>query len=174
MDKYIWTKNNFICNELCEDIIDFIKDYKNINLINFNDNKYINCKSILIKDIKIIEYINKQIIETLDIYANKILNTENNDFILDNLYNINKLEKNIGFKKLKHDFIVKQDKVFTYLFFIIFLNNNDEFSILINNIKIKPEIGKILLFPCGWCFPYEYLKSQNDNYFITGYIHKKY
>jgi len=57
------------------------------------------------------------------------------------------------------------------LCFVWFLNNYDGEYIFWNSYKIKPEIGKFLLFPNSWCFLYEeFIKLNQDKYIIYGYV----
>lgn len=175
MEKFIFTKKNFMAEELCEDIIKDI-DIKNNKLSYENKNKN-NFENYLINDEKVIKFINNELIYELQTYYYKLLDNDKcYTFILDKIIHLNKVKKNVDYKKLSHDFRLKENKIYSYFTFIIFLNNNNKNSgIKINNTHIKPEIGKLLVFPCGWCFPYGYLKcSESDNYFITGTIYNKY
>jgi hypothetical protein len=57
--------------------------------------------------------------------------------------------------------------------FIWYLNNieNDGETLIIDTHKIKPEKGKLVLFPYCWCFPTNETTSiYKDKYIITGYL----
>lgn len=172
MDIFIFTKKNILSTELCYEIICYYDNYNKSEIIgtNINNKNYTdNFEFISMYNQKYIKIINNELNDILNIYKKDILQDNKLSFMLDNLYHINKFNKNKDFKVLNHDFFIKEKKIYTYLKFIIFLNDSDDY-IIVNNIKIKSEAGKLLLFPCGWIFPYECTKSENDNYFISGYI----
>jgi len=187
MDTFIQTKDNFITKDLCDDIIlnfnkNNINHLNNLNNLNNPNNKQnINedngYEKYLIENNNIVKCVLNGFDEILKIYNKEILDYKVNIFLIDNEMYYIKLNKNKDNKKLNNYFNIKNNNnEYSFLMFIIFLNENDINSgIRINNNYIKPEIGKLLLFPCGWCFPYEYLMpSKQDNYFISGIIYNKF
>jgi hypothetical protein len=57
--------------------------------------------------------------------------------------------------------------------YIWFLCNYDG-EFIINNYKIKPVAGALLIFPCSWCFPYyENIAFNTTKYCIFGYVGDK-
>jgi hypothetical protein len=63
---------------------------------------------------------------------------------------------------------------YSVIFFIFFLNTVDDGEILISDkYKIKPEKGKLLLFPSEWFFQYKCLKPavNSNRYTISGFLY---
>ena len=57
--------------------------------------------------------------------------------------------------------------------FIWYLNTieNDGETLILDTYKIKPEKGKLVLFPYCWCFPTnETISIYKDKYIITGFL----
>jgi hypothetical protein len=179
MDKYIYIKNNIISHNLCNEIIDNYNNIDKSKIFNHNiqkKNYIMNYESILITEDKIIKIINNELIEELNYYHN-LINYDKKNIILDNTYYINKLNKDSSQKTYNYDLLFKKENntYYSFLKFIIFLNNNNSNIIINKDIIVKPEVGKLLIFPCGWCFPYKYSKSYDqDNLFISGFIYSKF
>jgi hypothetical protein len=97
------------------------------------------------------------------------------DNIIYNGCHINKYEcKNEG----KYDYHI--DRYLTkgmgqerYITFIWYLNDVEEGgeTEIKGNIRIKPETGKLLLFPSAWTYPHCSRKTiSNDKYVIVGWL----
>ena len=58
---------------------------------------------------------------------------------------------------------------------VLFLNDVEEggeFEFLHSELKVKPEKGKVLMFPCNYLFPYRVnTPKSNDLTIMTGYIY---
>ncbi len=82
----------------------------------------------------------------------------------------------IGYK-WHHDFYVKPNADYRFLTVIIYLNTideNGETEFLIGK-KVKPEAGKVLIFPATWTYNHRGNPPKNDNkYIITTFIYHKY
>jgi hypothetical protein len=61
------------------------------------------------------------------------------------------------------------------LSFIFYLNDVDEgeTAFPLHGIAIRPETGKLLLFPPYWTHPHAGLSPRNDKYIATGFIRIK-
>ena len=170
MDNYIIEKKNTFTEEFCEEVINiynncnlesFLNKKQNYNKINLNKNQNIDNILLSINTKLKEELINMNIKDSLLLYDDYI-------FI--------KFEKENGFINYLNEFIVSKN-IFTYMEFIIFLNDVEEGGIveISGNYKIKPEKGKLLIFPSGWLFPYSHKKSiSNDKYIISGKIFTKF
>ena len=61
----------------------------------------------------------------------------------------------------------------TYLFYLNDIDVGGETEIM-KTIKIKPEAGKLLLFPACWTYPHKgCMPISNNKYIITGWIYIK-
>lgn len=91
------------------------------------------------------------------------------------IFQMQKYEKGKG-KYIYHndskiDIKSNQYRVVTFLWYLNDVNEGGETE-LFGNIKIKPEAGKLLLFPATWTFPHcGTVPISNDKYIITGWIH---
>jgi len=185
-EQLIIIKNNFITNELINDIIEIIDDLSNKNLSldykNFSKNE--NWGKI---KKNIIHKINKELsnykimINSKSLFINtgnefstinfEYLNKSNFEFIIENnntfedSYNIN----------ISNRFEIKDDVVSKKIMkYTIFLNNCDKEIIFWETYKIKPQKGSILIFPISWCFPYYELINKESKYIsLNGYIKEK-
>lgn len=123
------------------------------------------------------------LIMNIDLYKNSLFSLENN-YKLDILhkkisvdkFTVNKIEKNkenILIDKYKNNFNVTDKKkcILTYIFFLNNIEDGGDLEFL-NNVKITPEKGKIVMFPAEWFFNYKFnISETNDMYFITGNIY---
>ena len=61
--------------------------------------------------------------------------------------------------------------MFTYLWYLNTVIEGGE-TVFWDSYKIKPEAGKIVLFPACWTFPHTgKMPISNDKYIITGWIY---
>ena len=92
----------------------------------------------------------------------------------DSGYHIQKYEPNKGFYTWHNDFHFDADRGQRFLTFIWYLNTVDEGgeTEFTNGVKVKPEKGKVVMFPATWtythrgCIPY-----SNEKYILTGWIY---
>jgi hypothetical protein len=67
----------------------------------------------------------------------------------------------------------KEHRMVTFLWYLNTVNEGGETEIW-GETKIKPEAGKLLLFPACWTFPHSGKMPISDNkYIITGWIYVK-
>ena len=174
MDNYIIEKKNVFTNEFCHEIIDIYNNYDMENVLNIKQNfcrvnlkKYENIVNILL-------CINSKLQEQLiNMRLNININTE---ILVFDDYNFLKFEKENGFINYLNDFTVFKN-IYSYMEFIIFLNDVEDGGLveISGNYKIKPEKGKLLIFPSGWIFPYSHKKPlSDDKYIISGKIFSKF
>jgi hypothetical protein len=146
-------------------------DYKNTKL-----EKFQHISINLETEPELIKTINIEVENALN-YFKKIDNNIPDDYLLFNVYQIVKLEKKMGYKSYLHDFKVLEGNIYSFFEFILFLNDVEEGGEveIMGKTKIKPEKGKLLIFPSGWCFPYcNKMPISDDQYIITGKIFKKF
>ena len=73
-------------------------------------------------------------------------------------------DSSIDYKNSKH-------RVVTYLWYLNTVEEGGETEFW-GNYKIKPERGKLLLFPASWTFPHcGKMPISNDKYIITGWVY---
>ena len=85
---------------------------------------------------------------------------------------IQKYEKNKG-KYIYHNDFNSGDNSSRIITFLWYLNTVEEggHTVFWENYKIKPEQGKLLLFPSFWCYPHTGKVPLSDNkYIITGWL----
>lgn len=184
--EYIYIENNVLSEEECNDIINqFEKSkfysgvigqglYKNIK--NTNDFHMSNDTDSF-KEIDNILY--KKLHDHLTSYLNKInkkcITILMSDMV-DSGFNIQKYTKNEGFYQYHNDsgysINLKKSRFLTYLFY---LNNVDEGgeTEFFGSYKVKPETGKLIIFPACWTYPHCGLQPvSHDKYIVTGWIYQ--
>ena len=85
---------------------------------------------------------------------------------------IQKYEKNKG-KYIYHNDFHSENNSSRIITFLWYLNTVEEggHTVFWENYKIKPEQGKLLLFPSFWCYPHTGKVPLSDNkYIITGWL----
>jgi hypothetical protein len=69
------------------------------------------------------------------------------------------------------DFNKNRYRVFTYLWYLNTVTEGGE-TVFWDSYKIKPEAGKLVLFPACWTFPHTGKMPISDNkYIITGWVY---
>ena len=98
--------------------------------------------------------------------------------IEDSGYKIQKYEKNKGFYKYHDDASINYKKnAYRIITFLWYLNTVDEGgeTEFLNKYKIKPEAGKLLLFPATWTYPHTgVMPISSDKYIATGWMYINY
>ena len=192
MDKFIIEKRNFLPEDLCERIIErFEKSNKSENgsYLCYSLNKIVSKNKYneelnmqehgdwedLIKEIT--PYIDKAW-EMYDFHLFKTFNYPNQEYHpMDRLlkrkcYNFGYLIHKIK-KGDRYEFHLDSEPIFPeYIQMIIYLNTVNKggrtFLISEEDCAIKPETGKILIFPCSWTFPHSGEKiGDNPKYILT-------
>jgi hypothetical protein len=97
--------------------------------------------------------------------------------LFDIAFMIQKYEKNVGKYTYHNDFhidyISKSYRIITFLWYLNDVDEGGETEFW-GNYKIKPEAGKLILFPATWTFPHTgKMPLSNDKYIITGWLYKK-
>jgi len=196
----IFCKKNFIYEKkdsITDELVDFIIKKFNIDdsEVFYFDPIHIHKSPLDIDMDRIYNYLKTELEKNIVIYVNKInnqfVNKENNynfkimnnitsDFFSDFVITKNYFDKEkYVFSSSRKRFIIKNtskclSKRIKILNFMWFLNDYDGEIIFWNNYSIKPSIGKLLIFPASWCFPYEELIKINSYVsMISGYIYRE-
>lgn len=189
---FIYTNKQSISKEICEDLIyyfnkniskgykgctfagvhEHIKDSWDLCIDNYtNDDKWNKYYKLLSSEIEI----------NLKNYIKKINNDNNIDNILTNstlkpeCFQMQKYEKNKG-KYIYHsdgsnDYKGRRYRVITYLWYLNNVDDGGETEFF-SNYKVKPEAGKLILFPASWTYPHcGKMPISNDKYIITGWVY---
>ena len=185
MEEYIY-ENQSLSHEICEKIIELFNKYTHGSEHTTSNKKIIN-----------LEISSTNISETNDFYFIKNILVQELEKNIQSYYN--KLDNNNYFFNLTHttktihNFLIKRyiniktceyqshdinnnnnnfnnkSKIIT---FIWYLNDIHDGETDISGYKVKPEQGKLLLFPSEWFFPYNDTYSTiNNKYIITGSIY---
>ena len=192
--NYICEYKNSIPNILCNEIIKLFEtqDNKNEGLTICGINKNIKDTTDYVipkNDIKwkkIENFLYKELLNKLNKYikthSKNEYDTENVKYKIFNQtiklqnFMIQKYDKNKG-KYIYHDDFHSEDIGQRIITFIWYLNNVEEGgnTVFWENYKIKPEQGKLILFPSFWCYPHKgELPLSSDKFIITGWLYTKY
>jgi hypothetical protein len=97
------------------------------------------------------------------------------EILADYGFQIQSYKKNVGQYKIHNDTNIKWDIQFERVItFIIYLNTVDEGGETdFGYMKIKPEAGKLVMFPATWTYPHSGLVPiSSDKYIVTGWFYK--
>jgi hypothetical protein len=202
LDNFIYTNPFSISKEVCEDIIEnyenekenryegvtgggLNKDIKDTLdfVIPKNNEKWYNVHYLLEKELNnnIKKYQQKLNDKKLFNYTNKKQNTGRQFKILDYSkflspnFMIQRYTKQKGRYTYHNDFRINwNEKKYRAVNFLWYLNSVDEGgeTEFWGNYKIKPEAGKLVLFPACWTFPHAgKMPISQDKYIITGWLY---
>jgi hypothetical protein len=206
--EYIYSNENSISKQLCNDIILLYENYSSYHYKGLTSGGYqprvkdtidfiIPTDNDMSKDwYKINNFLNKELhknIKQYIVYINSLVNSTDNynikyDFIKSlNFVNntakffqydslmIQKYLKNKGKYIFHDDSLIDFDKsrfrIFTFIWYLndVIVGGETKF---LNDYTIKPEAGKLVLFPACWTFPHTgKMPISNDKYIITGWIY---
>jgi len=130
---------------------------------------------LLSKELKnnVIEYIkkcNNIVHSNYQIFSTNYLTTDS--------MQIQKYEKNVG-KYVYHEdsrcnFTDRKSRKLTFLWYLNDVHEGGETEFW-SKYSIKPEAGKLVLFPACWTFPHRgNVPISNDKYIITGWLWQHY
>ena len=183
MKQFLY-ENNSLSYDICDKIVElFDKDtnkadnnFKKI-LVNLDisakmteSNEYYPIVNILIKELE----------KNIESYYAKL---DNNIYFFDVTHKTKSIDKFsiqrfISSQTHKSEFMNDNNKInyndkLKILKFIWYLNDIDDGETLfLMTHKIKPEKGKMVIFPSDWFFPFEERYSKtNDKYIITGNVY---
>lgn len=200
MDKFIYQNKYSIPSPLCDEIIQKfeetedkrdgstlggvqkkIKDTKDYNIphSDSSDSKWFKIEKFLYKELfanvkKYVEHIN------IPNYKPE-LNCGQDSSILKNTelhtdsFMIQRYEKGVGKYVYHNDYDMEYDakryRVITFLWYLNTVEEGGETEFW-GNFKIKPEKGKLVLFPAAWPFPHRGIMPISSNkYIITGWLY---
>lgn len=200
-DKYIYLNKHSLAPEVCLDIIQLYENekptskYEGLTLsgvnktikdtvdfsIPLNDEKWYKYHKLLNNELKINlkKYIsnlnNNEEFKNIDQLSKKTYIFFENEKISTNIFMVQKYTKNIGKYIYHNDFRIdlaeKKYRVITFLWYLNTVEEGGE-TAFEEDLKIKPETGKLLFFPASWTYPHAgKMPISSDKYIITGWIY---
>jgi hypothetical protein len=185
-DPYYYIDKNALTKETCEKIIQMFEEseqHEGITSTGFN----INVKKTYEVNIRgdkwqeIDNMISNVLTNSIIKYGEKIKITTNNNYILHHLcnnvtdtgYQIQKYIKGDGFYNWHHDFLINNNDSCRIVTFLFYLNDVEEGGdTFFYNGKVKPEAGKLILFPATWTYNHKgNMPISNDKYIVTGWFY---
>jgi hypothetical protein len=86
---------------------------------------------------------------------------------------IQRYTKNEGKFVYHEDFSIRDNihRVITYIWYLNDVNEGGETEFC-GDFRIKPTVGKLVLFPASWCYPHcGIMPISEDKFIITGWLH---
>jgi len=187
-DFYIYSTKNSLSKSLCEEIIDrFEKEDKKRAGITFaGENKdikdtldfHLSHNPDAWKDID--KVLTNELSKALNLYFDNI-NKDIKILVCDNLtdlgFQIQKYNKGVGKYIFHNDHQIYlndgMDRALTYIWYLNDVEEGGETSFY-NKGKVRPEQGKLVLFPSCWTYPHAgIMPVSSDKYIITGWVLKQ-
>jgi hypothetical protein len=200
MNKFIYLNAHSIPPELCDDLIEYYYDVKdshyegrtlggvNKNIKDTTDFTIpLNAEPGSRWD-KINKFLQKELRTNLKMYLDQLkdipeFSAEQNNgvdyrifdyqYFTENCFMLQKYEKQKGKYTYHNDFLLDSDshRVITYLWYINDVEEGGETE-LWHSLKIKPEKGKLLLFPAHFSVPHcGLMPISSDKIIITGWLY---
>jgi len=196
LKKMIYIKQNSICSELCDELIQMYENSEkhdgvtagglNRNVKTTSDYNIINNKewdevtTFLKKELQVNYLIYKKKLSENQNYNKNQYSTYKHNMLSYNkiaipAFLIQRYIQNIGRYVYHHDFMVdwktSQYRIITFIWYLNDVSEGGETEFFAS-FKIKPEKGKLVLFPSSWTFPHCGKMPISDNkYIITGWLY---
>jgi hypothetical protein len=188
MLKYIYEKKKSLDKESCLNIIKYFENNPNKQyrgIVGYK--KLVDENQKLTTDMTFplpynedgieTEFLNMLLIELNKNVKDYILNTslsDKNDKLILKTIQIQKYTKDVGIFETHTDCECEDGKTYRVITFIWYLNDVDNGgeTEFFGNYLIKPEQGKLLLFPSDWFIPHKgRIPISSDKYIVTGWIY---
>jgi hypothetical protein len=187
---YIYSNNNSISKELCADIIELFEKeddkYEGITMSGLNKTIKDTIDFIIPKNSekwnKISSFLSDELTRNVSTYLKKLYDNINTNlsFFKDKEttiqhFQIQRYTANVG-KYIYHndaDIDIQENKyrIITFLWYLNTVNEGGETEFN-GDFLVKPEVGKLILFPATWTFPHcGRIPISNDKYILTGWIY---
>lgn len=191
---FIKTYQNSLGNLLCEDIIKIFKktpnkldgitgaginkDFKDTTDLHSHDlqedKEWVIIEGILRKELN-----TKLMMYYYDINEGNMVNSVFNPYPIssDSGFQIQEYKAKQGHYHSVHNDFENNEQGFRTLTYLWYLNDVKEGgeTMFYKDMKIKPETGKLLIFPALWTYPHQGLMPiSNDKYILTGWIYSRF
>jgi hypothetical protein len=195
--NFIYENNTSLCEELCNEIIELFEDeeeshYLGITGGGFNPNvkrtidfslkNFFDNGNNVLKHVgkweKIIYFLEKELSKNIRKYLSDLNTKYDTKFFNDTQFDtkgflLHKYYKNDGKFEYHNDFSIENGKhrVIVYLWYLNDVFEGGETEIF-DNVFVKPEMGKLLLFPALWYYKHKgHIPISNNKYVITGWFY---
>ena len=200
MEKYIYINKKSLSTEVCRDLIELFENeerkYDGVThggvQKNIKDTKDFVIPENEAKWYKYYHLFHNELTRNLQLYLNKLnkndsFKNENqntttvykhfeNTNISHSVFMLQRYIMNEGRYVYHNDFSIdlknKKNRVITYLWYLndVLEGGETEFPDL--NLKVKPETGKLVLFPATWDFPHcGKMPISSNKYIVTGWLY---
>jgi hypothetical protein len=181
-DPYYYIDKNALSKETCNGIIDLFESlpqHKGVTGGGLNTDVKRTFEVKIQGDIwkEYDDILCKSLYRAVDDYSIQLINKCNNTTLTDKTltdsgYQIQKYIKYDGFYKWHSDERINNEKSSRTITFLWYLNDIDEGGeTYFYNGKVKPEAGKLILFPATWTYNHKgNMPKSHDKYIITGWI----
>jgi hypothetical protein len=160
MENFIYIKENFLSQEICNTFVEKCKmvNANNLSKCYYNDDIGNQLIKLLTPEL---EYYIKHVYCSVSKYS-----SDKN--VIAEYYEIKKIPSNTNSQYENMSSTTIRGNVS----FVMYLNNVENGNdLILENITIEPTIGKLLLFPCDWTFPLIQESSNDcDKYVLIGSI----
>ena len=197
MDDFIYLYKTSLSSSLCNEIIELFEDedkshYLGITgggftpnvkkTIDFSLKNYfqngINMLKHLDKWEKIIGFLERELSKNIKKYVNDLNKKYDTMFFNETHFQtkgflLHKYYKNDGKFDYHHDFVFDNNmhRVIVYLWYLNDVMEGGDTEIF-DNVFVKPEVGKLLLFPALWYYKHKgHIPISNNKYVITGWFY---
>jgi hypothetical protein len=203
MEKYIYINKKSLSSEVCRDLIELFENeerkYDGVTRgglqKNIKDTKDFVIPENEPKWYKYYHLFHHELTRNLQIYLNKL--NDNSSFKNQN-QNTTNIYKHFENAKISHsifmlqryimnegkyvyhndfsiDYNTKKNRIITYLWYLNDVEEGGETDFPDINIKVKPETGKLVLFPATWDFPHcGKMPISSNKYIVTGWLYVDY
>jgi hypothetical protein len=193
INDLIYVNKYSISRELCNDMINLFEQedqrYGGVTAAGLNKNIKDTTDFLITKGgprwDKINKVLSKELNNNVTEYVKKCSNIVNSnycilhaDYLSTDSMQLQKYEKNVG-KYVYHedsrcDFTNRKIRKITFLWYLNDVVEGGETEFW-SKYSIKPEAGKLILFPASWTFPHTgKVPISNDKYIITGWLWQHY
>jgi hypothetical protein len=181
-DPYYYIDKNALSKETCKGIIDLFESlpqHKGVTGGGLNTNIKrtfeVKIEGNVWKEYD--DILCKSLYRAVDDYSIQLIKNCNNYTLTDKTltdsgYQIQKYIKYDGFYKWHSDEKINNEKSARTITFLWYLNDIEEGGeTYFYNGKVKPEAGKLILFPATWTYNHKgNMPKSHDKYIITGWI----
>ena len=192
--EFIYIKTNTLTDQFCSDLIQIFESasdyqYKGVTSggLNVNIKDTMDLKFPILPDCSN----NNTLINLLyqmNLTLNNILYSELKNYMIeiakdklkyakfyDTGFQMQKYDKGTGKYIFHNDFGIdienKSKRVLTYLWYINTVEEGGE-TLFGDDIRVKPEAGKLVIFPSCWTYPHKAcVPLSSDKYIITGWFY---
>lgn len=191
-DEYIYVKQNSLSSEICDELIrlfendlsSFVRPGATLNNNNTDIKKTFDLKlnaNNNIYDNPMFVELNMNINNYFIIINNRYRHSNNRGIVrlnnaADTGFQIQKYNRGEGYYKYHHDSAHSinktQNRMIAFIWYLNTVDEGGETEFFNGRIKIKPEKGKLLLFPATWTYPHRgNMPISGDKYIVTGWLY---